>query len=217
MYRTTDFFFKFPLFFTCKTTKKGKKSQKKFFVIFLPYFETYLPWIIDSNSIHHFIWNCLTSSVYFSWKDRWNILQGQSWSWYFLKETTCIARLFFHRYIYFRKLNMILTTKVNMTSLILIWLFLLLLLELENKCEQSDDGKIWKRNIHFWITFGVQFFKWKARQKKWYVFCFLLRYYTSSVFVIFWSQSTFLTKTKGGKANVLNNSKILRRSFFSKI
>ena len=58
--------------------------------------------------------------------------------------------------------------------------------------------------------------------KKWYVFCFLLRYYTSSVFVIFWSQSTFLaktgtTKTKGGKANVLNNSKILRRSFFQNI
>ena len=58
--------------------------------------------------------------------------------------------------------------------------------------------------------------------KKWYVFCFLLRYYTSSVFVIFWSQSTFLaktgtTKTKGGKANVLKISKILGRSFFQNI
>ena len=154
-------FFEISTLSTCKTTKKGGKITKEIFCDFLTLFWN-IPWIIDSNSIHHFIWNCLTSSIYFSWKDRWNILQGQSWSWYFLKETTCIARLFFHRYIYFRKLNMILTTKVNMTSLILIWLFLLLLLELENKCEQSDDGKIWKRNILFWITFGVQFFKMES-------------------------------------------------------
>ena len=136
----------------------------------------------------------------------------------FFERNNVHCKTFFHRYIYFRKLNMILTTKVNMTSLILIWLFLLLLLELENKCEQSDDGKIWKRNILFWITFGVQFFKWKAR-KKWYVFCFLLRYYTSSVFVIFWSQSTFLaktgtTKTKGGKGKCLEKFKNFKKIFF---
>ena len=84
----------------------------------------------------------------------------------FFERNNVHCKTFFHRYIYFRKLNMVLTTKVNMTSLILIWLFLLLLLELENKSEQSDDdGKIWKRNILFWITFGVQFFKWKARKK----------------------------------------------------
>ena len=58
-----------------------------------------LPWIID-NFIHHFIWNCLTSSIYFSWKDRWNILQGQSWSWYFFERNNVHCKTFFHRYIF---------------------------------------------------------------------------------------------------------------------
>ena len=141
---------------------------------------------------------------------------------FFERNNVHCKTFFFHRYIYFRKLNMVLTTKVNMTSLILIWLFLLLLLELENKCEQSDDGKIWKRNILFWITFGVQFFKWKAREKNGMSFVFFWDITHHQLLSYFDPRALFLQKQgpqklKGGKANVLKNSKILRRSFFQNI